>query len=48
MRRPNNDVGAAVTVVPRPNYDALRKAAPPPRKPSRIATARFMENSRVF
>ena len=30
------------------NYDALRNAAPPPRKPSRIATARFMENSRVF
>ena len=30
------------------NYDALRMAAPPPRKPSRIATARFMENSRVF
>ena len=32
----------------RRSYDALRIAAPPPRRPSRIASARFIENSRVF
>ena len=30
------------------SYDALRICAPPPRRPSRIASARFIENSRVF
>ena len=30
------------------HYDALRSAAPPPRSPSRIASVRCMEKSRVF